>query len=78
MNTAVIETAKALSPLSTAIATGIYKSIDKVVSLMVTTNEDKYYADIAHKLKGEYKFESVDYIEHMVRQGRIHDIIEVK
>lgn len=78
MNTAVIETARVLSPLSTAISTGIYKSLDKIISLMLKTHEDKYYADIAYKLKSEYKFESVDYIEHMVRQGRIHDISEVK
>lgn len=73
-----METAKVLNPLSTAIGTGIYKSIDKIVSLMLKQSEDKYYADIAHKLKGEYKFESVDYIEHMVRQGRIHDMTESK
>lgn len=76
MNTAVTETARVLNPLSTAIATGIYKSIDAVVSLMLKGNEDKYYSDIAQRLKSEFRFESVDYIEHMVRQGRIHDIRE--
>jgi len=78
MNSAVIETAKVLNPLSTAIGTGIYKSIDKMVSLMLMQSEDKQYAEIAQKLKSEYKFESIEFIEHMVRQGRIYDILESK
>ena len=78
MNSAVIETAKVLNPLSTAIGTGIYKSIDKIIGLMRKKAEDQHYADLANKLKIEYKFESVDYIEHMIRQGRIYDIVGTK
>jgi hypothetical protein len=67
---AVTETAIVLNPLSTAISNGIVRSINKVIDGMSAkkAGRTKAISDLAHSLKQEYPYESLDYVHHLASQ----------
>ena len=70
MFTAITEAASAVSPLTAAISSAIFKSISAFSNLMdrlTGPSRDQLMANVVKDLKGEYPKESLDYIHFMVR-----------
>ena len=69
MFTAVNEAARSLSPLTTAVSVGVFKSIQAVLDAVTSLrNEDeKSIQNLAYTLKLEYPFETNEYIETLAR-----------
>lgn len=68
MYAAVNETARLVSPLSAAIASGIAKSINLAMSAMIEARKDKAIDQLAYALRMEYPHESEEYLHHMATQ----------
>ncbi len=69
MFTAVNEAARSLSPLTTAVSVGVFKSIQSVLDMIGSfRNEDeKSIQNLVYTLKLEYPFETNEYIETLAR-----------
>lgn len=68
MSTAVTETARVISPLSTSISNGIMNSINFTIELMSRPSKvsrQKSIEQLAHSLKLEYPKESPEYVMNM-------------
>lgn len=65
MYAAVNETANAISPLSTAISNGIFRSINFVLKLVQQDADEKTVKELAYALKLEYPHESDEYVLNM-------------
>jgi hypothetical protein len=74
MFAAVNETARAITPISSLIASGILNSISftlRAIEASRPVHHEKAIRDLAHSLKIEYPFESNEYVESLAR--RIYD-----
>lgn len=67
MFAAVNETAKVISPLTTAISNGMLSSVEFVLRTMTRNPSEKTLDELARALKIEYPYESKDYVMHMVQ-----------
>jgi hypothetical protein len=70
MFAAINETARVISPISTLIASGILNSISftlRVIEASRIPHHERAIRDLAHSLKAEYPFESIDYVETLAR-----------
>ena len=69
MFTAVNEAARSLSPLTTAVSVGVFKSVQTVLDVIAGfRNEDeKAIQNLVYTLKLEYPFETKEYIETLAR-----------
>jgi len=70
MFTAITETANAVSPLTTAIGSGIYKSINAMINIidgLTGPSRDKIIHSVTRSMRGEYPYESEDYVHFLVR-----------
>lgn len=70
MFTAITETANAVSPFTTAVSSGIFKSISAIINLMdklTAPSRAKEMSNAARDLRCEYPYESEDYVHFLVR-----------
>jgi hypothetical protein len=70
MFAAVNETTRVLLPISTLIANGILNSISftlRAIEVSKIPQREKAIRELAHSLKAEYPFESMDYVETLAR-----------
>ena len=69
MFTAVNEAARSLTPLSVAVSSGIFKSIQAVLDAIgsLRKEDEKAIQSLVYTLKLEYPFETNEYIETMAR-----------
>jgi hypothetical protein len=69
MFTAVNEAARSLSPLTTAVSVGVFKSIQAVLDAVASlrNQDEKSIQNLAYTLKLEYPFETNEYIESLAR-----------
>lgn len=69
MFTAVNEAARSLTPLTTAVSSGIFKSIQAVLDIIgsLRNEDEKAIQSLVYTLKLEYPFETDEYIETMAR-----------
>lgn len=70
----ITETVRSISPLTSAIAYGIVNTLDSVLTAHRLRREEKQLSDIARRLKVEYPYESPEYVELLVRNGRESDV----
>lgn len=68
MYAAVNETARLVSPLSAAIASGIANSINSMLSIVSESRKEKTIEQLAYALRMEYPHESEEYVHHMATQ----------
>lgn len=69
MFTAVNEAARSLSPITMAVSSGVFKSVQFVLDLVSDRRKDeKYIKNLAYSLKMEYPFESKEYVESLARR----------
>jgi len=68
MYAAVNETARLVSPLSAAIASGIANSINAMLSIVSESRKEKTIEQLAYALRMEYPHESDEYVHHMAAQ----------
>lgn len=70
MFTAITESANAVSPFTTAVSSGIFKSINAIINVMdklTTPSRAQEMNRAAKDLKCEYPYESEDYVHFLVR-----------
>ncbi len=69
MFTAVNEAARSLSPLTTAVSVGVFKSIQSVLDMIgsLRNEDEKSIQNLVYTLKLEYPFETNEYIETLAR-----------
>ena len=65
MNTAVVEAARVLNPLSASISNGIMRSISATLNMLDKRKHDKLVNDLAYSLRIEYPHESHDYVMNL-------------
>jgi hypothetical protein len=70
MFTAITEVASATSPFTNAISSGIYKSISALINIidqLTGPSRAKLISNVTRSMKGEYPYESEDYVHFIVR-----------
>ena len=70
MCTAITETANAVSPFTTAVSSGIFKSISLIIDVLdrvTAPSRAKLINEAVKDMKSEYPYESEDYVHFLVR-----------